>query len=133
MQPTYHEGQRVFVAKYLFQSPSRGDVVVFKPPTGSHDEYIKRIVGVPGDHVVVQDGTVSVNGRVLDEPYIHGLPTTCTGNFCDVTLGPGMYYVMGDNRPDSADSRFFGPIAGGSIDGRAWLRYFPFGDFKLDP
>jgi signal peptidase I len=130
MQPTYHQGQRVFISKYLFGGPGRGDVIVFKPPVPSTEEYIKRVVGLPGDHVQVRDGQVWVNGQSLDEPYVHGGTTTCFSTWCDITLGANQYYVMGDNRSNSSDSRFFGPVAGDHISGKVWLRYFPFADFE---
>ena len=133
MQPTFHQGQRIFVAKYVVGSPAHGDVIVFKPPVPSQDDFIKRVIGVPGDHVVVRDGVVSVNGQQLDEPYIHGAISACSGQYCDVTLSPDEYYAMGDNRPNSSDSRYWGPVKGSSIKGHAWLRYFPFGDFKFAP
>lgn len=133
MQPTFQQGQRIFVAKYVVGSPAHGDVVVFKPPVASQDDFIKRVIGVPGDHVVVRDGVVSVNGQPLDEPYVHGAISACGGQYCDVTLGADEYYVMGDNRPNSSDSRYWGPVKGSNIKGHAWLRYFPFGDFKFAP
>lgn len=133
MQPAYHSGQRLFVTRYFFHDPHHGDVVVFHPPTPSKDDYIKRVIGVPGDRVVVRDGRVTVNGDVLDESYLKGAPTTCFGRFCDVTLGSNEYYVMGDNRPNSSDSRAWGPIKDDAIVGKAWLLYYPFSDFGLAP
>jgi len=132
MQPTYHTGQRLFVTRYFFSDPGRGDVVVFHPPTASSDDYIKRVIGGPGDRVVVRDGLVTVNGQVLEESYLgDGIQTLCSGRFCDVTLGPDQYYVMGDNRPNSSDSRAWGPIDGDTIVGKAWLLYYPFSEFGL--
>jgi signal peptidase I len=102
MQPTYHTGERLFIDRaiyarfnfgavarfipflpsgsndsYVFHGPQRGDVVVFKPPVPSRDDYIKRVIGVSGDHILVRGGDVSVNGRVIDEPYIHAATTAC--------------------------------------------------------
>jgi signal peptidase I len=131
MQPTFHQGQRIFITKYLVGSPAHGDVIVFKPPVQSPDDYIKRVIGLPGDHVVVQGGTVTVNGQALAESYVHGQVTSCGGRYCDVTLGPDEYFVLGDNRPDSSDSRFWGPVKGENIRGKAWLRFYPLGDFKF--
>ncbi|HLZ72347.1 MAG TPA: signal peptidase I [Dehalococcoidia bacterium] len=133
MQPTFHQGQRIFITKYLVGSPAHGDVVVFKPPVQSPDDYIKRVIGVPGDHVVVAHGTVSVNGQALSESYVHGQTTTCGGQYCDVTLGANQYYVLGDNRGNSADSRFWGPVSGDNIKGKAWLRFYPLDEFKFAP
>lgn len=133
MQPTYHTGQRVFVTRYVFGEPRRGDVIVFDPPVPSEDDLIKRVIGVPGDRVVVKEGTVSVNGERLDESYLAGIKTSCFGRYCDVTLGAGQYFVMGDNRTNSSDSRLWGPVQSGSIVGKAWLLYYPFSDFGLAP
>ncbi len=133
MQPTFHQGQRIFITKYLVGSPAHGDVVVFKPPVQSPDDYIKRVIGVPGDHVVVAHGTVSVNGQTLAEGYVHGQTTSCGGQYCDVTLGADQYFVLGDNRGNSADSRFWGPVNGANIKGKAWLRFYPLDEFKFSP
>ena len=158
MQPNYHQGERLFVnravyarvdmdglsrvlpflpsdqgVRYLFHAPRRGEVVVFTPPFKSQDDLIKRVVGVPGDRVVVKDGAVSVNGRRIDERYLPNIRTSCGGRWCDVTLGPDQYYVMGDNRPNSSDSRMWGPIAGGAIVGKAWLISFPLSEFGRAP
>lgn len=133
MQPTFHQGQRIFITKYLVGSPAHGDVVVFKPPVQSPDDYIKRVIGVPGDHVVVSHGTVSVNGQALSESYVHGQTSACAGQWCDVTLGPNEYFVLGDNRGNSADSRFWGPVTGENIRGKAWLRFYPLDEFKFAP
>jgi signal peptidase I len=133
MQPTYHSGQRLFVTRYFFSEPHRGDVVVFHPPTPSKDDYIKRVIGVPGDHIVVKDGRVWVNGEERAESYRAGAQTTCFGRYCDVVLGEGEYYVLGDNRPNSSDSRIWGPVKRDRIVGKAWLLYYPFSDFGLAP
>ena len=130
MQPTYEAGQRVFVVKYLFGDPDRGDVIVFRPPAGSRDDLIKRVIGVPGDRVVIRDGRVSVNGQPADD-RLGGARTVCSSQWCDVTLGPDEYYVLGDNRANSADSRLWGPVREDRIVGKAWLRYYPFADVGL--
>ncbi len=134
MLPTYHTGQRLFVTRYLFDEPDRGDVVVFHPPSTADDDYIKRVIGVPGDHVLVRDGHVFVNGQPVDESHLaQGTQTTCAGRWCDVVLGPDEYYVMGDNRINSSDSRMWGPVDDDQIVGRAWLLYYPFSDFGWAP
>jgi signal peptidase I len=134
MLPTYHTGQRLFVTRYLFDDPSRGDVVVFHPSMPDSDDYIKRVIGVPGDHVLVRGGQVYVNGELVNETHIaEGTQTMCSGRWCDVVLGPDEYYVMGDNRANSSDSRLWGPIDEGQIVGRAWLLYYPFTDFGWAP
>ena len=133
MQPTYHTGQRVFVTRYFFHSPRRGDVIVFHPPAVSRDDFIKRVIGSPGDHVVVKDGRVWVNGALLEEPYLPAAQTTCFGRWCDVTLGADEYFVMGDNRANSSDSRSWGPVQRDRIVGKTWLLYYPFSDFGFAP
>jgi len=134
MQPAYHTGQRLFVTRYFFHGPSHEDVVVFHPPAPSQDDYIKRVIGVPGDRVQVKNGRVTVNGVTLDESYLTpGQQTTCSGRWCDVTLGEDEYFVMGDNRPNSSDSRVWGPVQREKIVGKAWLLYYPFTDFGLAP
>jgi signal peptidase I len=130
MQPTFQQGQRLLLWPHQLGEPGHRDIVVFWPPFPSHDELIKRVIGVPGDHVSISGGRVTVNGHTLDEPYINGAVTTCAGQYCDVTLGAGGYYVLGDNRPDSSDSRFWGPIQADQISGKALLRFFPLGDLR---
>ena len=121
----------------------RGDIVVFDPPetwsSGGGVPFIKRIVGVPGDRVVLRDGKVFVNDVELDEPYIFkedGVPQTtdpAPGGATEWLVADGMLLVMGDHRHDSADSRVFGPIEIRHVIGRAWLRYWPFDTFGLLP
>jgi signal peptidase I len=133
MEPTYHSGERVLVSRYLTGSPGRGDVVIFDPPVRSREDFIKRVIGVPGDRVTIRNGRVFVNGQPLAEPYLQGRQTTCSGRWCDVTLGADQYYVMGDNRPNSSDSRTFGPVAGDRIRGKAWLVVYPLSEIGLAP
>jgi signal peptidase I len=110
-------------------------VVVFHPPLPNSFErdFIKRVIGVPGDHVQVRDGRVFVNGRELQEQYLRSTQTFCGGQWCDITLGPDEYYVMGDNRTNSSDSRLWGPVPGQNIIGKTLLIYLPFDDFGPAP
>lgn len=126
--PFLHTGEG---ARYLFHRPRRGEVIVFAPPVGGGEDLIKRVIAVPGDHIRIADGQVYVNGQRLDEPYLHGAGTACLGPWCDLTLGPDAYYVMGDNRANSSDSRLWGPVPAGKIIGKAWLIYRPLADFGL--
>lgn len=122
---------------------SRGDIVVFDPPetwsSGGGVPFIKRIIGVPGDRVVLRDGFVYVNDVKLDEPYIfkdNGVPQTTepsAGGASEWLVGDGQLLVMGDHRENSADSRSFGPIEIRHVIGRAWLRYWPFDTFGILP
>jgi signal peptidase I len=91
------------------------------------------VIGVPGDRVAVRDGRVFVNGIELDEPYVARGQSACFTRWCDVTLAPGQFYVMGDNRANSSDSRAWGPVTQGNIVGRAWLLYYPLSEFGLAP
>jgi len=124
MEPTLHTGQRVLVSPLAFRilgQVERGQIVVFDA-LGQTEDYIKRIVGLPGDTVAIRHGQVIVNGSPVAEPY---LAASATGDSAPVTLGPDEYYVLGDNRPDSADSRYYGPVPADRIIGPAFLRFWP--------
>lgn len=127
MLPTLDPGDRIFVDRLSWRGVAdlaRGDVVVFR----AWDEdklYVKRVIGLPGDTLAMQDGDVFVNGERLDEPY---LVQHADESKPVVTLGPDEYFVMGDNRPSSADSRLHGPVKRASIVGRAWAIFWPLGD-----
>jgi len=124
---------------YRLHAPQRGDIVILRPPTNNSTDFIKRIIGLPGERVLINGGIVYINGHVLDEPY---LPEAWTndnswpdGNSSGRLMGPDEYFVMGDNRNRSQDSRFFGPISRGRIDGKAWFRIWPlrhFGNIYAD-
>ncbi|MEO7912640.1 MAG: signal peptidase I [Roseiflexaceae bacterium] len=154
MEPNFHEGQRVLVSKLdsiwssLFvrtahaadsgrNSPfalQHGQVVVFfKTPARDQDALIKRVIGLPGDTVELRDGAVLLNGVLLDEPYVNGAQTFC-GNYCQpFTLGPDEYFLMGDNRANSLDSRSFGSIPASQLVGRVVLRYWPLEQVEVYP
>ena len=134
MEPTLDVGDRVFVNKlaYSFHSVHRGDLVVFTLPPGESagvgvDDLIKRVVGLPGETIEARDGRVFIDGRPLPEPYlprdvspVAGLP------LAKQVIPAGHYFLMGDNRGNSSDSRRFGPISGDLIVGRAFVRIWPF-------
>ncbi len=123
MEPMLHNGQYLVVSKisYRFREPQRGDIVVFVSPNGTGEDYIKRIIGLPGERVEVRDGAVWINGYRLDEPYLNsGIPYTGTWS-----LGPDEYFVLGDNRANSSDSHAWGPLPRKNIIGKAWLCYWP--------
>ena len=154
MIPQLNVGDRVVVSKlaYRLHDPNRGDIVVFDAPnqiavkkddalphkvvkgilesiglsTPSTEEYIKRVIGLPGERVEGRDGRVYVNGRELIEPYLPQGPTT--RDFPAVELGPGQLWVMGDNRENSSDSRVFGPIPESTVVGRAFVKVWPVPD-----
>jgi signal peptidase I len=143
MVPTVNPGEYVLIDKISphFEDYRRGDIVVFQPPVGFGQggvPFIKRVIGLPGDTVSLDNGRVYVappggSPVRLDEPYVvraidggaaPTLPKSPEGT-SSWTIAPGTYFVMGDNRPDSQDSRVFGPVDRELIVGRAWLRYFP--------
>ncbi|MFN2116005.1 MAG: signal peptidase I [Anaerolineae bacterium] len=124
MEPTLHSGQYLLVNKMSYRvlgDPSRGDIVVFEAWNQDKD-FIKRIVGTPGDEIEIKDGCVHVNGDCLEESYLEQPTTDAVG---PIVLGPDEYYVLGDNRGNSSDSRNYGALPRGNIVGKAWLTYWP--------
>lgn len=123
MEPTLHNGQYLVISKltYWLNPPDRGDIIVFHPPTGASEDYVKRIVGLPGEQVTVADGEVRIDGAVLAEEYVIGVGAR-SGTW---TLGPDDYFVLGDNRANSSDSLTWGTLPGENIIGKAWMCYWP--------
>jgi len=123
MEPTLHNGQYLVVSKlaYWLRPPERGDIVVFHPPNGVSDDYIKRIVGLPGERVKIRNGAVHVDGAIIEEPYAES-QGAYSGSW---ELGPDEYFVLGDNRLNSSDSHMWGTLPGDNIVGKAWLCYWP--------
>lgn len=130
MQPNFHDGDYVIVNRmaYRLGDIQRGDVIVFPYPLHEEDDYIKRVIGLPGDHVAVYSGIVYVNGEALSEPYIMEKPNT---DLAEVVVPDGYVYVMGDNRNASSDSRSWGPLQIEKIIGKAVFRYWPFSTMGL--
>ncbi|MDQ6615149.1 MAG: signal peptidase I [Actinomycetota bacterium] len=137
MEPTLKPGDRVLVNKlsYDLHGIHRGDIVVFKrPPSEAADDpairdLIKRVIGLPGDRIEGRDGLVYINGQLQKEPYLP--PGTVTTTLPLMTVPAGTYFVMGDNRGNSKDSRFIGPIPGHLIVGRAFVRVWPLSGLGL--
>ncbi|HNP73293.1 MAG TPA: signal peptidase I [Kouleothrix sp.] len=156
MEPNLHTGQYILVNKivyfhfdlnaplrllpgnadlpakvvYPFHMPRRGEVVVFEYPRDMSKDYIKRVIGLPGETVLVKDGQVFIDSQPLDEAYLKGLQTNCRGddpcNFGQpVTVPAGTVFVMGDNRNNSSDSREWGALPLDGIIGKAWVSYWP--------
>lgn len=127
MLPTLDPGDMVLVDKlgYRFgHGPRRGDVVVFHAwPQAGEKDFVKRVVAVPGDAVAVRGGRLEIDGTPVDEPYLGGARTEPDAG--PIALGPNDYYVLGDNRQNSVDSRSYGPLPRDRIVGRAWLVYWP--------
>jgi signal peptidase I len=111
---------------YLFHPPKRGDIVVINPPVAHDKPFIKRIIGLPGDTILIRDGRVMVNGVALNETNISEAPRyTYPTDGRAYTLGPDEYFVLGDNRNASEDSHFFGPIHSSAIMGKTWISFWP--------
>ncbi|MCC7208268.1 MAG: signal peptidase I [Anaerolineae bacterium] len=130
MEPGLETGQLVIVNRsaYFFTRPARGDVIVLYNPRDASEDFIKRVIGLPGETVQILDGRVWVNGTLLDEPYVRAFCQSCDGSW---TVGPDEYFVLGDNRRSSHDSHSFGPIKEGLIVGQAWIRYWPLPEFRV--
>lgn len=123
MEPNLSERQRLIIDKlsYRFQPPHRNDIVVLDMP-GMDEMLVKRVIGLPGETVEIRNGVVYIDNEPIPEPFPHELGYQ---NMAPVTLGPLSYFVMGDNRDNSNDSRTFGPVKREHILGRVWLRYWP--------
>lgn len=142
MEPSFYENEYLIVDElsYHFRDPQRGEIVVFRPVSKfrgggsdaehSREHYIKRVIGLPGETVEIKDRRITIyneehpNGDVLAEPYLDELTPGDSNDY--VTLGPDEYYVMGDNRDKSLDSRVIGPQPRSAIVGRVLLRGLPF-------
>jgi signal peptidase I len=124
MLPLLRDGESVLVARprFTWNKLRRGDVVVFERPGGQGGVYIKRIAGLPGEDVRITGGLVYLDGNLLGENFVQDVPTADTKAWFN---GPDEYFLLGDNRGASDDSRAFGPVAGELIRGRAWLRCWP--------
>lgn len=132
MEPNFYEGQFVLVNKlaYRLGEPHRGEVLVFHNPDNTDQDYIKRIIGLPGDQVEVVGDTILINGEELPQPFVHNLNPEGT-YFGPVTVPENKLFVMGDNRPRSSDSRAIGAIDEELVVGKAWLRVWPLSEFGL--
>src|SRR5712692_7114094 len=119
---------------YRLHGPQRGDIVILRPPSDNSKDFIKRVIALPGERLLIRDGVVYINGHRLDEPYLPEAWTTFSNwnpssNPNGELIPPNEYFVMGDNRNRSQDSRILGPIARDRIDGRAWFRIWPLAHF----
>lgn len=131
MEPTFQSGDYIFTSKitYKFRPIKRGDVVVFKSPKNPDIDYIKRIIALPGDTLLVDNGIIYVNNTQVNENYISTQTNLWNGGYIkegvSVTIPEEDIFVMGDNRPRSSDSREFGPIPIDNVIGNVFYRYFP--------
>lgn len=133
MEETLHQNERIVVNKlaYRFGSVHRFDIIVFDRMNEDHDDLVKRVIGLPGDTVELEDCVVTINGEILNETYLNedGRTNCGSGDMPLVSLARDTYFVMGDNRSESLDSRAFGPIEKSSIVGRVTVRVWPLGSF----
>lgn len=152
MSPDLQDGERVFVHRLAYMhfdsdalwnvlpwehrdghdevfplsQPERGDIIVLQPPFASDEPYIKRVIGLPGERVTFREGLVFINGQALTESYINGAITSCVhGPWCSLVVPENAVFVLGDNRQDSTDSRFFGTVTFDHIIGRAVFSNWP--------
>jgi len=151
MEPTLHTGQYIIVNRivylhvdlnffrrllpggeevqpnlaYLFQMPRRGEIVVFEYPRDTSRDFIKRVIGLPGETVEIRGGQVWINGLPLDEPYLTAAARSQMGNMPPTIVPANTVFVLGDNRGNSSDSRSWGPLPLDRIIGRAWVTYWP--------
>jgi len=137
MEPTFHDYEYLIIDEisYRFNGPQRGDIIVLKDPRNRSQYFIKRVVGLPGEKITIKDGIVNIT----DENYPEGIEINesayltsevYTQGFENLVLNDGEYYVLGDNRSSSLDSRIIGPILRKDIVGRAWIRAWPFNKLK---
>ena len=136
MYPTYKDGEYLMANKlvYKFTEPKRGDVIIFK--YSDTQDFIKRIIGLPGEQVMLKDGHIYINGTQLDETaYLDSSIYTGGEEYLHegetITVPANEYFVCGDNREHSSDSRSFGPIEKSAIKGKAWIVYYPFNSFRI--
>jgi len=120
---------------YRLHAPQRGDIIILRPPNNNSTDFIKRVIALPGERLLIRDGVVYINGHRLIEPYLpeawvvfNNWPAPI-GSSNGTVIPPNQYFVMGDNRNKSQDSRYFGPIGRDRIDGRAWFRIWPLDHF----
>ena len=130
MEPSYQHNNRVVVSKvsYWFGDIERGDVIVFPAPPNPDEDYIKRVIGLPGDMIKVTNGTVFVNEIPIEEPYISSPPIS---NLRETRVPDDMVFVMGDNRNVSSDSRSWGPLEIEEIIGKAVFVYWPLDKIRV--
>lgn len=125
MRPAFEPGQRLLVSPKLGEGPARGDAVIVRDPRDGGARYLKRVVGLPGEQVRIEDGLLYLDGERVEEPYLGGLPALVGLGETAWTLGSDEYLVMGDDRVRSTDSREFGALGREAVMGKVWFRYWP--------
>ena len=137
MEPNFHDGEYLLTDKltYRFRLPKRGEVIVFEAPGTNGEEFIKRIIGLPGERISIEDGYYNINGNKLDVSYIPDTIKTYPNIFLktgqEVVIPQSSYFVSGDNRQASSDSRVWGFITKDKITGKAWFIYWPISKMGL--
>ena len=137
MEPNFHDKEYILTDKisYRFGEPKRSDVVVFHSPQDERIDFIKRIIGVPGDSLQIKGGYLYINGTKIEENYINDPGQVAQGRFlkegAKVDVPAGQFFVMGDNRLHSSDSREWGFVTRDEIVGRAFFRYWPVAQFGV--
>jgi signal peptidase I len=136
MVPTFQNGEHLIANKIIYKisTPQRGDIAIFK--YSDNEDFIKRVIGLPGDTIQIKDGRYYVNSKELDESaYLDSSVYTSGGEYLhegeSVIVPDNMYWLSGDNRPHSSDSRDFGPIKFTAIKGKVWIVYFPFNQVRF--
>ncbi len=139
MFPTFIDKELLIPNKiiYKIRPPKRGEVVIFKSPANKQIDYIKRVIALPGETVLLKNSKFYINGEELEEPYLGSDVYTSGGSFLtegvEITVPENSYFLCGDNRPHSSDSREFGPIDIADFIGRALFRYWPANKFWIIP
>ncbi|MBN1189537.1 MAG: signal peptidase I [Dehalococcoidales bacterium] len=130
MEPGLEDSQRLIVVKavYNFKSPERGDIIIIHPPVSPQNQWVKRVIGLPGDTVEVKNGTVYVNDTPLDEPYIKESPEYILAPY---QVPEDNYFVLGDNRNASSDSHRKWTVSRKDIVGEVWLRIWPLSEWGI--
>jgi len=134
MEPNFHDKEYLVVDKVTtrFRDPKRGEIVIFHPLQNPSESYIKRVIGLPGETVEVKDGKVYVNDKILEESYVlHDATLSADNSYPKETLGDDEFYVFGDNREHSSDSREIGPIPRANLQGRVAVVLFPLNSIRF--
>ncbi len=136
MEPNLQEGQRIIISKivYNFHEPERGDIIIFPNPNDPEEEYVKRVIGLPGETVEIMDGVVYIHqadGNILELDESDYIDDPAKSDFHGKVIPEGEYFVMGDNRNNSYDSRRGWTVPRDDIVGKAWLLVWPLSDFGL--
>lgn len=139
MEPSFHNQEYLILEKisYRLHGAKRGDIVIFQAPASSEVDYIKRVIGLPGETIKILKNSVYINGNKMNEPYLNENVKTLINQDPDMTLertlGPNEYFVLGDNREHSSDSREFGAIDKSVMVGKVWISVFPWQYLEVVP